>query len=126
MDGNGMHLMVDGYGCDRNTLEDMLLIYNFMDAYPSQMGMTKIMPPYVFCYRSKVPEDMGISGFVLIGERGHVSIHTFPQRQCFSLDMFSCEPFDMELAVKIVKLHFNAEKYEVRILEPVPNPSPAV
>ena len=75
--GFGVHLMVDGYGCDRAGLEDMGRIYNFLDAYPAEMEMTKIMPPYVFRYTGTVPEDWGVSGFVLIAE-SHISIHTFP------------------------------------------------
>lgn len=44
----GMHLMLDGYGCDRSKLESETFVYR-----------------------------CGISGFVLIAE-SHVSIHTFP------------------------------------------------
>jgi len=34
--GFGVHLMVDGYGCDRVALEDMNLIYNFLDDHPTR------------------------------------------------------------------------------------------
>ncbi len=103
--GFGVHLMVDGYGCERAALEDMNLIYNFLDDYPTQMDMTKIMPPYVFRYNGSVPEDWGISGFVLIAE-SHISIHTFPEKQYLSLDMFSCKPFDTQKAVQTIKTVF--------------------
>jgi S-adenosylmethionine decarboxylase len=114
--GFGVHLMVDGYGCERTSLEDITLIYNFLDSYPSQMDMTKIMPPYVFRYNGVVPEDWGISGFVLIAE-SHISIHTFPDKQYLSLDMFSCKPFDTQLAVQTIKEHFAIQKYEMKVLD---------
>jgi S-adenosylmethionine decarboxylase len=114
--GFGVHLMVDGYGCERTALEDMNLIYNFLDSYPSQMDMTKIMPPYVFRYNGAVPEDWGISGFVLIAE-SHISIHTFPEKQYLSLDMFSCKPFDTQLAVQTIKKYFSIQKHEMKVLD---------
>jgi len=88
--GFGVHLMLDGYGCDRSKLEDINFISSFLDEYPTEMDMTKIMPPYVFRYNGSVPEDWGVSGFVLIAE-SHISIHTFPEKRYLSLDMFSCQ-----------------------------------
>lgn len=114
--GFGVHLMVDGYGCNRSALEDINLIYDFLDHYPARMDMTKIMPPYVFRYNGAVPEDWGISGFVLIAE-SHISIHTFPDKQYLSLDMFSCKPFDTQLAVEFVKERFQIQKYEMKVLD---------
>ena len=114
--GFGVHLMLDGYGCDRSTLEDMSFIYNFLDEYPDKMDMTKIMPPYVFRYNGSIPEDWGVSGFVLIAE-SHISIHTFPDKQYLSLDMFSCKPFDTEQALETIKKYFKVQKYEIRVLD---------
>ena len=114
--GFGVHLMVDGYGCNRSALEDINLIYKFLDEYPEQMDMTKIMPPYVFRYNGSVPEDWGVSGFVLIAE-SHISLHTFPEKQFLSLDMFSCKPFDTEQAVEFIKKYFQIQKYEMKILD---------
>lgn len=114
--GFGVHLMVDGYGCDQSVLEDMSLIYNFLDEYPAQMDMTKIMPPYVFRYNGSVPEDWGISGFVLIAE-SHISVHTFPEKNYLSLDMFSCKPFDTQIAVETIQKRFKIQKYEMKVLD---------
>lgn len=114
--GFGVHLMVDGYGCNRSALEDINLIYKFLDEYPEQMDMTKIMPPYVFRYNGSVPEDWGVSGFVLIAE-SHISLHTFPEKQFLSLDMFSCKPFDTEQAVGFIKKYFQIQKYEMKVLD---------
>ena len=114
--GFGVHLMVDGYGCNRSALEDIGLIYKFLDEYPEQMDMTKIMPPYVFRYTGAIPDDWGVSGFVLIAE-SHISLHTFPDKQYLSLDMFSCKPFDTEQAVEFIKQHFEIQKYEMRVLD---------
>ena len=114
--GFGMHLLFDGYGCDRRLLEDLSHIYTFLSEYPSQINMTKIMPPYVFRYDAKNHEDWGISGFVLIAE-SHISIHTFPEKNYLSLDIFSCKEFDAEQAITHVSGLFAAEKTEVKLLD---------
>ena len=114
--GFGTHLMLDGYGCDREQLEDLSLIYNFLSEYPAKIEMTKIMPPYVFRYDARKPEDWGISGFVLIAE-SHISIHTFPEKNYLSLDIFSCKEFDSKRAISYVKKLFGVQKSEVKLLD---------
>lgn len=114
--GFGVHLMLDGYGCKRETLVDIQYIYDFLDKYPQQMEMTKIMPPYVFRYDAPVPEDWGISGFVLIAE-SHISIHTFPEKLYLSVDIFSCKPFDTHRAIETLKEYFSIQKAEIHVLD---------
>ena len=60
MNGFGPHLMMDGYGCDKKKLHDLNLIYRLLDELPTRIGMTKIMPPYVFKYSGLRPEDWGL------------------------------------------------------------------
>ncbi|MEW6615137.1 MAG: S-adenosylmethionine decarboxylase [Thermodesulfobacteriota bacterium] len=115
MDYFGQHLMVDGYGGNSKKMENIELIYNFLDTYPEKMEMTKIMPPYVFKYIGKKPEDWGLSGVVLIAE-SHISIHTFPFKQYLSLDIFSCKTFDSDNAICFVKDMFGLTKTEIKLL----------
>jgi S-adenosylmethionine decarboxylase len=114
--GFGTHLMLDGYGCDRERLENLSLIYNFLSEYPARIEMTKIMPPYVFRYEAKNQEDWGISGFVLIAE-SHISIHTFPEKNYLSLDIFSCKEFDSKRAIAHVSEMFGVQKSEVKLTD---------
>ncbi|HEC99929.1 MAG TPA: S-adenosylmethionine decarboxylase proenzyme [Proteobacteria bacterium] len=108
--------MVDGYGSEQDKLTDINYIYDFLSNYPSEIEMTKIMPPYVFRYSGVRPEDWGISGFVLIAE-SHISIHTFPEKLYLSLDIFSCKEFNGQKAIEDVKRLFSLEKIEIRNLE---------
>ncbi|WP_297455873.1 adenosylmethionine decarboxylase [Persephonella sp.] len=114
MIGFGPHLMVDGYEANYETLASVEAITEFLDNLPKEIGMTKIMPPYVFKYDGgDKPEDWGVSGFVIIAE-SHISIHTFPEKQYFSIDIFSCKEFDMDKAVEIIKEYFGTDKLEIR------------
>jgi S-adenosylmethionine decarboxylase len=78
--------------------------------------MTRIMPPYVFKYSGLKPEDWGISGFVLIAE-SHISIHTFPEKNFVSVDIFSCKAFDADFATKYLQNAFGMEKVESNVLD---------
>jgi len=116
MTGFGPHLMMDGYGCDKAKLEDLDLIYRVLDELPPKIQMTRIMPPYVFKYSGLKPEDWGISGFVLIAE-SHISIHTFPEKNFVSADIFSCKQFDSDLATAYLKAAFGMTKVETNVLD---------
>ena len=111
-----MHLIVDGYGGDAKKLQDMDQTYKLLDGYPSEIGMTKISPPYVFRYVGTKPEDWGVSGFVLIAE-SHISIHTFPERGYVNVDIFSCKLFDAQKAVAYIKNHFGLTEAKSAVLK---------
>jgi S-adenosylmethionine decarboxylase len=114
--GFGQHLMVDGYGCSYDRLVDLDGIYEFLNQCPDLIHMTKIMPPYAFKYSGKVPEDWGLSGFVLIAE-SHISIHTFPEKGYLSMDIFSCKSFDFQKAVDFATERFGITTHEINILD---------
>lgn len=114
--GFGQHLMVDGYGCSYDRLVDLDGVYGFLNHCPDLIEMTKIMPPYVFKYSGKVPQDWGLSGFVLIAE-SHISIHTFPEKAYLSLDVFSCKNFDYRQALEYAIAHFGIANHEVKLLD---------
>jgi S-adenosylmethionine decarboxylase len=111
-----MHLIVDGFGADYEKLTDLDFLYSLLDGYPSQIGMTKIMPPYVFRYHGVKPEDWGLSGFVLIAE-SHISIHTFPEKGYLNIDVFSCKEFDTDSAIDHMKHQFGITEVDTRVLE---------
>lgn len=111
-----MHLIVDGYGADSEKLKDADLIHRFLDEYPSAIGMTKIVPPQVYTYHGKKPEDWGVSGFVIIAE-SHISIHTFPDRRYVNIDIFSCKDFDPASSLDDVKETFSLQEVKVWTLE---------
>lgn len=101
-----MHLLIDGYGADPELLADQSLIEEFLDEFPSQIGMTKISSPQIHNYVGEVPEDWGVSGFVIIAE-SHISIHTFPDRQYVNIDIFSCKEFDDQSTLDKLQTRFN-------------------
>lgn len=112
--GFGPHLMLDLCECDPAALRDLDLVFDLLNDLPSKIGMTKITQPYVFRYEGKVPEDAGITGFVVIAE-SHISVHTFPEKTYCFVDLFSCKPFDYEFARGLLIAAFGSKSPEGQV-----------
>jgi len=110
-----MHLIIDGYGDNPKVMQDEQFLYQLLDSYPAQIGMTKISSPLVFRYIGSRPEDWGISGFVFIAE-SHISIHTFVERRYINIDVFSCKDFNAEQVIKDLKDKFQLTKMSSRLI----------
>ena len=111
-----MHLAIDGYGASAEKLRNTDMVYRFLDEYPDAIGMNKIVPPQVYTYYGKNPEDWGVSGFVIIAE-SHISVHTFPDRQYVNIDIFSCKDFDAISSLEGVKEAFGLNDVRVWTLD---------
>jgi S-adenosylmethionine decarboxylase len=112
-----MHLVLDGYGADAHKLQDEALVHDLLDQYPDAIGMTKISEPFVYRYTTgQVPQDWGVSGFVLIAE-SHISIHTFPERGYLNVDIFSCKAFDTDAAIRELTGRFGIDSVKTQVLD---------
>jgi S-adenosylmethionine decarboxylase len=96
------HLVVDAFVDDASRISEIEPIFDLLNSLPDEIGMTKIIQPYVFRYHGVVPEDWGITGMVIIAE-SHISIHTFPEHKRFHMDVFSCKPFDADEAIRLIE-----------------------
>jgi S-adenosylmethionine decarboxylase len=114
----GPHLILEGYNCkNKSALADQDTIKDLLNNFPAQLDMNIIMPPKVMDYDGgDIPEDSGVSGFVIIAE-SHIAIHTFPQKGFFTLDIFSCKPFEIQKAIDYVVGFFQPESFDQKILD---------
>ena len=82
-----LHIMLDIYGSDSPKLNDLKSLYETIYKITNQLSVKTIMPPVLTpYYYGKVKEDDGISAFVLL-KGGHFTIHTFPERECYFVDV---------------------------------------
>lgn len=92
----GQHLMVDGVfdpPLGPETVEEILT------ELPAVIGMHILHGPEVV---EGCPENPGWTGFVII-DKSHISVHTFDEGNRVSVDVFSCEPFDVEEARRFLE-----------------------
>lgn len=112
MGSAGTHLIMDGFVSDTANFEaDRLesLFYGLADT----LRMTMLRKPEFIEVpldnaKLKQTEDSGVfqdeggvTGFCVIST-SHISIHCWPLRKFFSLDVFSCKDFDAELAERFI------------------------
>ncbi len=112
----GPHLMIDGSRCDTRKLADRNIVEQVLNDYPTAIGMTKIGGPYMFEYQAPDPAYSGVSGLVVIAE-SHIAIHTFPELDYFTLDIFSCKNFDHELAIAYIRDAFSVGEMDRILLQ---------
>ncbi len=114
----GPHLTLDVYGCNPEKLADEKFIYNLLDELPGLIGMHKISKPNVTFFSGN-PNGFdrgGVSAFVLITE-SHITIHTFIEDGFASVDIFSCNQFDVKKATKYLMEKLEAKKVERNLIE---------
>lgn len=88
------HITIDCYGAISNQLDDMKVINNVLTNITYELDLDPICPPTIIpYYYGKVKEDIGISAFVML-DGGHITIHTFPLRECYFVDVFSTSDFN--------------------------------
>ena len=82
-----LHVMLDMYGSTSEKLNDLKSVYETINKITNHLSVKTIMPPVLVpYYYGSVKEDDGISAFVFL-RGGHFTIHTFPERECYFVDM---------------------------------------
>ena len=101
----GRHLLVEGLGSDK-LLSDETALRNMFDDLVVRLEMEYLSPP-VFHKVELNPDviggpvfhdDGGVTGVAVI-TTSHLSIHTWPLRHFFTMDVYSCKNFDVPKAI---------------------------
>jgi spermidine synthase len=112
--GYGPHLIVDAYGCSRDALSDLGVIYSFLGGLAEVLRMQPITKPHVFRHLAEPDPDWGVTGGLFIAT-SHITIHTYPERGAAFMDAFSCMEFDEEKAAMFFSNVFRPERSDVDV-----------
>lgn len=104
----GIHIILDGFVKDSSVFNSDTLTKTFKQLAEA-LKMKIIMGPdflEVPLDETKLQSDVfqdegGITGMCVIST-SHMSIHCWPIRKCFSMDVFSCKDFNSEKAKQII------------------------
>lgn len=111
------HFVMDAYHGYRSRLDDILLIQEILEEIPVKLGIKTVMPPFILpYYNGVVPEDCGVTAFVLLAG-GHFTIHTFSFRETYFVDLLTPEKFDAQHLESLLKEALPAEKVNTFCLE---------
>lgn len=111
------HFVLDAFNGYRSRLDDILLVQEILEEIPSKLGIKRVMPPFILpYYNGVVPEDCGITAFVLLAG-GHFTIHTFSFREVYFVDMVTPEPIDSDKLKELLIGALPAERTSSFLLE---------
>lgn len=104
----GRHLLIDGFCEESEPLSDPSRIEGLFRRLVDTLDMEILVPPVT----KEVPlqpeklasgsDEGGITSFCVI-TTSHMSIHTWPLRRFFSMDVYSCKDFDPEAALHVIR-----------------------
>ncbi|MGQ9755463.1 MAG: adenosylmethionine decarboxylase [Desulfotomaculales bacterium] len=104
----GRHILAEIYGCDFETLNDILRVEETMVNAALEAGAE--VREAVFHKFS----PQGVSGVVVISE-SHLTIHTWPELGYAAVDVFTCgEKVDPWDALNYLTTQFNAQHIETQ------------
>ena len=114
----GEHLTIDGYGGNKEKLNDKKLVFKILDELPELLHMGKLSKPEVYFAPGNNGKDPGgWSGFVVIVE-SHLSIHTFPGRNFLSADVYTCKNgMDTKFIISYFKKIFGLKDIEQNFIK---------
>ena len=117
---SGLHLLIDGYVRDGKVLNPDTICTLF-DQLVETLGMQYLQPPTAIRVPldpEKLASGQDEGGWSVICQitTSHISLHGWPLRGAFMMDVFSCCDFDPEAAQKLVHEHLGVTDWEVKIV----------
>ena len=109
----GEHITIDGYGADKDLLNDSEFIVKFLKDLVDKVEMNILFgPEIVFAPANNKKDPGGWSAFVIVAE-SHISIHTFPEKGFLSADVYTCKNgMDREKIKSIFRNAFKIQEIE--------------
>jgi len=103
----GYHLAADCGACN-DKVKSKEAIAEFLKALVKAIDMKAYGEPFLERFATESPELVGISACQMI-ETSNICLHATDKTQDLYLDIFSCKPYSIEVALSVVKEYFNPE-----------------
>lgn len=112
------HFMLDAYDCNFEQANSLMVVNNLLVTMANELKMQPIMPPFVLpYYYCDETEDGGISAFILCENGSHITIHTFPYRYCYFVDVLTDKFFSESDAVDLISRQIYARNVNTNIVD---------
>jgi S-adenosylmethionine decarboxylase len=118
---SGLHLLMDGYVRDGQTLNPDTICTVF-DRLVETLKMQYLQRPTAIrvpIEPDKLHTDDDEGGWSVICQitTSHIALHGWPLRGAFMMDIFSCRDFDAEAAQKVVTELLGVTEAKVQLIE---------
>ena len=112
-----LHYMMDAYGVIEEHGNNVMAVYELLNSVAEKLALEPVMPPFLVpYYYCDDAEDGGISAFIIC-RGGHITIHTFPYRSCYFVDVLSDNFFSASEAETAFKNQLHANKVRSELID---------
>lgn len=110
------HLMFDGYGVKSSIpLGETSFINQSINLILLELGIKPISPAYLLPYDyGLIPLDEGLSSYIFL-PGGHLTIHTFPLRGCYFVDLYTQMDIQSVVFEKIIQKYWPSNLKQSRL-----------
>jgi len=106
---SGIHLLGEFFGVNKEILDNEELLKEIFIQSVSLSGATTCS----VCSKKFSPK--GITILLLLSE-SHASIHTYPEKECFFFDIFTCGSCDPNKSFDFLIRKFSPSNYQKKII----------
>lgn len=112
------HYMLDAYGCVAEQSNSLMVVNDLLVQITNDLGMKPVMPPFLVpFYYCADADDAGISAFCICANGSHVTIHTFPFRRCYFVDILTDQFFGEADVTNTIKNHIYASTINTNVVD---------
>lgn len=112
----GWHLLLDCSGMDARAINDPLTIEVFIRKLVNDIDMVPIGEPQIMWCDTHEEVKKGYT-FIQIIETSNIIGHLCSFDNTGYIDVWSCKPYDPEIAIKLVKWYFNPKAIRTQFVE---------
>lgn len=112
------HFMLDAYDCNFEQANNVMVINSLLVSLADGLNMNPVMPPYILpYYYCDETEDGGISAFMLCENGSHITVHTFPYRYCYFIDILTDRFFEEDRAKELICRQIYAKNMQCMVTD---------
>jgi S-adenosylmethionine/arginine decarboxylase-like enzyme len=110
----GYHLILDGSGCDHDSIASSENITAFAKQLVKDIDMVPYGEPQVVNFGSG-----NKAGYTLVQliETSNICAHFVEENNTMYLDVFSCKPYDPQIVVDLAVKFFGIKKFKTAFIE---------
>jgi S-adenosylmethionine decarboxylase len=113
----GKHLLLEVITKDGKDLASVAKIKSFFNDIITKVGFNIVHVPVFYKFPARKEGELsGITGMCIVSE-SHISIHTWPEKNYFAFDIFSCSKFKENKVIDIVQDCFDVQELFSEIRE---------
>lgn len=112
------HYMLDAYGCFVEQSNSIMVVNDLLVQLSTDLKMKPVMPPFLVpFYYCQDPEDVGVSAFCICANGSHITIHTFPYRSCYFVDILTDQFFSEADVTNFIRSQLYASSISTNVVD---------